>query len=70
MTRRFRFTSGAVLLASCFSCTPDPEPRARFFAGSWGAESIDAGPRGHLNAESGLGDWPAAHHELLGLMQL
>ena len=56
-----------------FSSNDDPscaQQRARFFAGSWGAESIDAGPRGHLNAESGLGDWPAAHHELLGLMQL
>lgn len=24
----------------------------------WGAELVDAGPRGHLNADSGLGDWP------------
>ena len=56
-----------------FSSNDDPfcaPQRARFFASSWGAERIDAGPRGHLNAESGLGDWPAAHHELLGLMQL
>ena len=26
--------------------------------GAWGARVVDAGPRGHLNAESGLGDWP------------
>lgn len=32
--------------------------RARSFAGEWGAGFLDAGPRGHLNAESGLGDWP------------
>ena len=25
---------------------------------AWGAVRHDAGPRGHLNAESGLGDWP------------
>lgn len=33
--------------------------RARQFAAAWGAELVDAGPRGHLNAVSGLGDWPA-----------
>jgi predicted alpha/beta hydrolase family esterase len=33
--------------------------RARGFAADWGAELVDAGPRGHLNADSGLGDWPA-----------
>jgi len=33
--------------------------RARGFAAAWGAELIDAGPLGHLNAASGLGDWPA-----------
>jgi predicted alpha/beta hydrolase family esterase len=32
--------------------------RARSFAVAWGAELVDAGPLGHLNAASGLGDWP------------
>jgi predicted alpha/beta hydrolase family esterase len=32
--------------------------RARAFAQGWGSECIDYGPRGHINAESGLGDWP------------
>jgi predicted alpha/beta hydrolase family esterase len=32
--------------------------RARQFAAAWGAELVDAGPGGHLNAASGLGDWP------------
>ena len=27
-------------------------------AADWGARFIDAGPGGHLNGESGLGDWP------------
>ena len=38
--------------------------RARFFADAWGSELIEAGPRGHLNADSGLGDWPEAHFQL------
>jgi predicted alpha/beta hydrolase family esterase len=32
--------------------------RAQGFAGAWGSEFIDYGARGHINAESGLGDWP------------
>ena len=43
--------------------------RARQFAAAWDAELIAAGPRGHLNAESGLGDWPQAHEKLLPLMR-
>ena len=27
-------------------------------AADWGAGIVRAGPRGHLNADSGLGDWP------------
>jgi predicted alpha/beta hydrolase family esterase len=48
-------------------CAPD---RARQFAAAWGAELVEAGPRGHLNAESGLGDWPEAHARLLQLQNL
>lgn len=32
--------------------------RAEEMAADWGAAVYTAGPRGHLNAESGLGDWP------------
>ena len=32
--------------------------RAQTFAHAWGSEWVDLGRRGHLNAESGLGDWP------------
>jgi uncharacterized protein len=32
--------------------------RAQSFAQAWGSEFIDYGARGHINAESGLGDWP------------
>ena len=33
--------------------------RAQQFATAWGSEFIDYGSSGHINAESGLGDWPA-----------
>ncbi len=32
--------------------------RARGMAADWGARFVDVGPRGHVNADSGLGDWP------------
>lgn len=39
-------------------------PRAEAMASSWGSELIGIGPRGHINGESGLGDW----HEGLALL--
>jgi len=33
-------------------------PFAERCAKAWGSRFIDIGPRGHINAESGLGDWP------------
>ena len=44
--------------------------RAADIAGAWGSTPMDVGPRGHLNEESGLGDWPQAHQHLLKLMAL
>lgn len=32
---------------------------ARGCAEQWGSPLVDIGPRGHVNADSGLGDWPA-----------
>ncbi len=32
--------------------------RARAFAAHWGSHFVDAGDVGHINADSGLGDWP------------
>jgi hypothetical protein len=32
--------------------------RARGFAAAWGSRLVDAGMAGHINADSGLGDWP------------
>ena len=35
--------------------------RAQSLAKAWGSRFVDAGARGHINAESGLGDWPEGH---------
>ena len=43
-------------------------PRARSFAAAWGATFVDAGPKGHLNADSGLGDWPEGRRHLETLL--
>lgn len=32
--------------------------KAQAWAGAWGATFHDIGPRGHINADSGLDDWP------------
>ena len=42
--------------------------RAQVFAQAWGAEFIDCGACGHINAESGLGDWPQGHQMLMRLL--
>lgn len=42
--------------------------RARFFANSWGSAFTDIGPKGHINAASGLGDWPEGYELLKELM--
>ena len=44
--------------------------QAQSFASSWGAKLINAGMCGHINADSGLGDWPEAHAELSRLLVL
>lgn len=42
--------------------------RARALADEWGARWVDLGPAGHINADSGLGDWPEGHGLLQQLM--
>jgi len=44
--------------------------RARAFAVAWGSEFVDYGKAGHINAESGLGDWPQGQELLKRLMQI
>ena len=43
--------------------------RAQGFAADWGARLIDLGNAGHINADSGLGDWLQGHAWLAELMK-
>lgn len=43
---------------------------SRDLAKAWGAPWVDAGCAGHLNADSGLGDWPEGHAHLTHLARL
>ena len=62
--QRLPFKSVVVASANDPYCT---SARARLFASAWGAEVVDAGHQGHLNAESGLGLWPEGHALLTAL---
>lgn len=42
--------------------------RARALATDWCAHWVDGGEAGHINADSGLGDWPEGHALLQSLM--
>jgi uncharacterized protein len=42
--------------------------RALEFAEAWGADFEDIGNAGHINADSGLGAWPAGHRFLQRLL--
>ena len=42
--------------------------RAQGFAQAWGSRLVDAGHAGHINADSGLGDWPEGHAQLQALL--
>ena len=56
-----------------FASSDDPFcgiDQAQRFASSWGAKLVNIGARGHINADSGLGDWPEAQAELQQLMAL
>ena len=44
--------------------------KALSLARDWGAELVDIGKAGHINADSGLGDWPQGHELLRRLQEL
>ena len=47
--------------AMLVSSSDDPYSTASFSAHcatAWGAQQVDLGAKGHINADSGLGDWP------------
>jgi predicted alpha/beta hydrolase family esterase len=41
---------------------------AQDLAASWGSRIVDVGPIGHINADSGLADWPAGREMLNQLL--
>ena len=43
--------------------------RARGFAAAWGAAFVDAGALRHVNAASGVGDWPEGGRWLQPLVE-
>lgn len=67
--RRPRLPFKAIAVVSSDDPYCDPA-RAGQMAADWGAELVIAGPRGHLNSESGLGDWPEGQALLASLSQL
>ena len=58
----------SVLLASRNDPFCDFE-RARLFGHAWGAQFMDYGECGHINADSGLASWPEGHVLLQDLMK-
>lgn len=42
--------------------------RAEEMARLWGARFVDAGRAGHINADSGFGEWPSGHELLVELI--
>ena len=57
---------------AAFAVTSRDDPysaaeRSARLAGEWGAQQIDIGAAGHINGESGLGDWPAGVAWVQGL---
>ena len=63
---RLPFPSIAVISSDDPFCAPE---RSTQMAADWGSQVVVAGPRGHLNAESGLGDWPEGRELLGGLVK-
>ena len=60
--RRLPFPARVVYSENDPFCTT---AAARQLAHEWGAAPVSIGPRGHVNAESGLGDWPQGRAWLL-----
>jgi uncharacterized protein len=62
--QRLSFTSLVVSSDDDPFCAPE---RAAGMAANWGCALATIGNRGHVNADSGLGDWPQGHALLRGL---
>jgi uncharacterized protein len=59
--------------ATCVVSSNDPFgslAAGQSMAAAWGARCVQAGPQGHINGDSGLGDWPAGYAMLTELIHL
>ena len=63
--QRLPFPSLAVVSTDDQFCALD---RARGMAIDWGSQVLEVGQRGHLNSDSGLGDWPEGRQLLADLL--
>lgn len=63
--QRLPFASLVVASTNDSFCAAD---RAAAMARDWGSEFVSIGERGHINHDSGLGEWPQGHEWLLQLM--
>ncbi len=62
---RLPFRSTAIASTNDPYCTPE---RASDMAEAWGSDFVSIGARGHINGDSGLGDWPQGREMLKALM--
>jgi uncharacterized protein len=62
---RLPFPSLAVISTDDPFCALD---RARTMATDWGSQVLELRQRGHLNSDSGLGDWPEGREMLADLL--
>ena len=62
---RLPFPSLAVISTDDPFCALD---RARSMAADWGSQVLELRQRGHLNSDSGLGDWPEGRQLLADLL--
>lgn len=60
------FAAVALISSDDPYCAPE---RAHAMAADWGAAALDVGALGHLNGDSGLGDWPEARALLERLIE-
>jgi len=63
--RRLPFASLAVVSSDDPYCAP---ARAAQILRDWGSDSFDVGARGHINGDSGLGDWAQGQTLLRALL--
>lgn len=64
--QRLPFPALAVVSQDDPFCSPG---RAAGLAADWGAELVSIGARGHINGDSGLGDWPEGRALLQALVE-